>query len=133
MKEIDKNYHGPRIATPEEIERLIKGKYKKFVESSPNDFLKLFTDCPLPEKGVEKPFEKNYDPDQIWYFKYKDLCYFLTPAEYYKYDIESSRWYLAPTWQFFKSEKYKGCIRGFTTIIDKFIFPSGLIEKMSEV
>lgn len=132
MKEIDKNYHGPRNATPDEVARLTKGKYKKFDEGNPDDFLKLFTDCPAPNKGVTKPFEDNYDPNQIWYFKYKNLCYFLTPIEHYEYDIEESKWYLAPVWQYFKSEKFKGCTKGYVSILDKFIFPSGLIEKMSE-
>lgn len=132
-KEIDKNYHGPRPATQEEIERLEKGGYKKFVEGNVDEFLKYFTDCPEPEKGIEKPFDKGYDPNQIWVFKYPNVCFFLTPSEYYKYDIEESKWYLAPTWQFFKSEKFKGCTRGYVSILDKFIFPSGLIAKMNEI
>lgn len=128
-KEIDTNYHGPRKATNAEVERLIKGKYKKFVEGNIDDFLNLFTDCPKPDKGIVKPFEKDYDPEQIWYFKYKNLCYFLTPCEHYQYEVEESKWYLVPIWQYFKSEKYKGCTTGFISILDKMIFPSGLIEK----
>lgn len=132
-KELNRNYCGPRSITPEEKERLIKGKYTKFEEGDSDAFLKLFTDCPKPEKGITKPFEKAYDPNQIYVFKYPGLCYFLTPTEYYKYDIEESKWYLAPSWQFFKSEKFKGCTTGFITILDKFILPSGLLEKMNEV
>lgn len=55
-KKIDKNYCGPRSITPEEKERLIKGKYTKFEEGDYDAFLKLFTDCPKPEKRYHKTF-----------------------------------------------------------------------------
>lgn len=130
MHENYSSYRAPRSITPEEEQKLIEGKFVKFTETDEAGFQAWFTDCPKPEKGLTKPFDKAYDPNQVYVFKYKDMCCFVTPSEYYKYDMEESKWYLAPIWQFFKSEKFHGCSKGCVDKIDRFILPKGILAKM---
>jgi hypothetical protein len=132
MQETFTSYRKARQITVEELQKLIDAKYVKFIDEKGDEFLKYFSDCPKPDKGVTKPFEIAFDPEQVYVFKYENLCYFVTPSEYYTFDAEEGTWNLTPTWQYFKSEKFRGCTRGYINNIDKFIYPAGLLAKMSE-